>query len=295
MEARKLIYALMVCLPGILVGSIAVEARFRAKTYEWPESALAQPERVAAYGPIVRRTTHILASRRNPLAMAQVADDWITMAARGDLPTLCGSGAGDGIRVGLKSEVFATRRRMCIRLAAAATDAAKTDPTGAAQNVSRILLLGEIAKYCDFESVSISAEDQLEALPILRAVLPRLSGASQARMFGLIRELRNVQRPLGPLVMLSIETLGGRISTVDGQTVTVYGLASLFDLVAEGSSPPSALPMLSRLIEAAKDLRAKAYLRQIKRAIYSQLNLATELAQLTERSSADRSGILANR
>lgn len=282
----------MICLPGIFVASIAVEARLRARTYEWPESTLAQADKIAAYGPIVRRTGHALANRRQPAVLSQVADEWIDMASSGALPVLCGSGAGDGIRVGLKSELFASRRRLCIRLGVAAAAASKSDPEIAARDLERVLLLDEIAKYCDFESVSISAQDQIKAVQRLRSIWPRLTNQSQLRITRSIRRLNAAQLPIELLAMLSMQADRGTAS-LDGQAVTVYGLSSLRGLFDKGATAKAALPMLTRLIEAAKDPLARAYLRQLRRAICSQLILAAEFARFIMPPNVGKSGILA--
>ena len=204
MRARKLLYSVMVCLPAIVVGSTALEAWLRPITYEWPEVSPVQAERLAAYGPLVRDAQALFRDRSSTLERAErLADRWIELVRKGSLRPVYSMNANDGVRVGLKSEVFSARRQLAIRLKVSGAKLAPIDPDRAVLNLLRATEISESFKYGDFDALSSSADDQTEVLSSLSQVLARASSGVQAKVKSKLIALGASLPALQPLVSIA--------------------------------------------------------------------------------------------
>ena len=213
MTARRLVYWTLVAGPAIVLGSVAMEARWYPPAQAPPESTPAQRARIKAYGALVRLTESRLAVRHASMPeLRDLAEGWLAEQRRGILRPLYPASPEDTIRDGPKGQIFAAKRQLANRLTAGAARNL-AEPDEAAEDLARALLVSEVVKYSDLEAAAVSAEDQRRAVAWLASIS---SGISQARRKYVSESLKVVlarQESLPRLVAITLRNEQvGRIS-----------------------------------------------------------------------------------
>jgi hypothetical protein len=263
MKARTLGYVITALAPVWLLAYFAIQGRFFTSPFVSFEYGAKTTEQIVAFAPAVRKTMLLQDQVINldPQALDETAQTWIRFYEAGKLKCIEPLTADDDGTEGFRAEIEGSRKTIIYALRrdyARLVEAKKYD--AAANRLSQILIIGQIAKYNSSFATFSSASSQIECLHRYQEIRPHLSTKAHQTMNRAIQIAQgNPDRVLHTITRLA--AFGQNKNYIDGVELPDKEQTAVV-LVSLDHEPPSELKIDARGVLLINSYRT-AYRQEI--------------------------------
>jgi len=199
LEARKLLYSMMLVAPVALMAGIGVHARSYEDPFQFPDSG-ADHRRINAYIPLVIETKQKVTEfgTTSEAVDRDLAKKWLAAKESGELQPLSPVGTDEFVPTGIKGKILECQLQVSKRLIQFAQQRRERGQNAAAlQNLVLASNVANIMKYSNFNTFFRCTLMQSHAISQLDKVFDDLNEDEQKTAVATIREIRDHHGKLG--------------------------------------------------------------------------------------------------
>lgn len=193
LEARKLLYSMMLAAPVALMAGIGVHARSYEDPFQFPDSG-ADHRRINAYIPLVIETKQKASEFGNSdeTVVIELAKKWLAAKENGDLQPLSPVGTDEFVPTGIKGKILECQLHVSKRLIQLASlRRERGQSTAALQDLVLASKVANIMKYSNFNTFFRCSLMQTHAISQLDKVFDGLTTDEQNVAIHTFQDIRD--------------------------------------------------------------------------------------------------------